>query len=182
MKVRISDIPYEGLPVRDKLQLDALNGRLKEGSDTGFRFLSEPAVDLRVFKRSSGGEVRGKVTGRYEQPCALCNKNMPRDLSLDLNFFLRARPKDLESSPEEAFEDDIGLFHYDGDHVDLEEIIQELIILSLSLFWHPPLDENGNCTACGKSMDEIGADVESPKRATQSLGELLQKAGLKNTK
>ena len=180
MKVRISDIPYVGLPVRDKLPHGPLNARLQEGSDLGFRFLEDPLVDVTVYRHPHGGEVKGKVTGRYEQPCALCMKNMPRDLSLDVNVFLKSRPKDIEASSEEEFEDDIGFFHYEGDHVDLEDIVQELLILSLSIYWHPPLDENGKCTGCGKAMEELGAETEAPEPVTQSLGDLLKKAGVKD--
>ena len=178
MKVRLSDIPYEGLPVQDKLSVASLNARLQEGSDQGFRFLEEPVVDVVVFRRPHGGEVSGRVTGQYEQPCALCLNNMPRDMSLDVHFFLRARPKDVEEGSEEAFEDDIDFFHYEGDIADLEEMLQELVILSLSIFWHPDVDKTGKCSGCGKRVEELGADVEQVKPATQSLGDLLKKAGL----
>ena len=180
MRVRLSDIPFQGLPVKGTVPAASLNARLQEGSDRGFRFLEDPRVDLLVFKRPSGGEVKGKISGRYEQPCALCLKNIPREVSVDANFFLRSRPENLEDEPENAFEDDVGVYHYDGDHAELEEIIQELLILSLSVYWHPDLDENGKCSGCGKDLEEIGSVSEKAKPETQSFGDLLKKAGLKN--
>lgn len=180
MKVRITDIPYEGLAVEADLPLKALNARLSEGEggNEGFEFLSAPRVSLRVFKTSHGGEVKGKVTGKYTQTCSLCLDGIERALDLDTHFVVRQRPEGASpDSPD--FCDDVGIFYFDGEHVDLEDILQEIIMLSFDMYWHPPLDEKKTCTLCRKEFNELKAEEEEQKPSTFS--ELLKKAGI-NTK
>ena len=178
MKVRVNDIPPRGLEVSAAMDLQSLEHRLGEGEGggKGFRFLSAPVADLLITKTSHGGLVTGVVRGRYEQPCALCTDNVARDLDLAVEFLVRERPADA-SEDDAEYQDDVGVFHFSGDQVDLERILQEVIILSLSIYWHPPLDAQGACGLCGR---QFGAATSEEKPATgQSLGALLRKVGVK---
>ncbi len=179
MKVRINDIPPRGLRVHGGMDLPALMKLVKGEGDPGnrFDFTEAPEVDVIIHRASHGGLVKGKITGRYRQPCALCDDEVDRDFSLDADFMLRERPAEV-SEDDEQYQDDAGVYHFTGDQVDLEPILQEVVILSLSLYWHPPTDVSGKCTVCGRDFDQAD-DSGEEKSATQSFGELLKKAGIK---
>jgi len=183
MKIRISDIPHEGLTVKETLSLENLNNRMREGETHGIEFIAPPGVELTVFKTLQGAETKGKVTSRYRQPCSLCIEGVERDIELATNFIFKAKPADLSARPEgeedEDYIDDVGISYFEGEHLDLEAIIQESLILSLSIYWHPPVDKSGNCQVCGKKYDtgECGSKTED-KPVT--LGQLIKAATSKN--
>jgi uncharacterized metal-binding protein YceD (DUF177 family) len=179
MKIRISDIPHEGLKVDDLLSLDALNARLREGEDHDIEFLKPPRVTLSVFKTPQGAETRGAVHTRYRQPCSRCIEGVERDLEVATNLIFKAKPTDLENRPageeDEDYIDDVGISYFEGEHLDLEGIIQETIILSLSIYWHPPVDRNGKCQVCGVAYKD-GATCGEISSPPTTLGQLLSAA------
>jgi uncharacterized metal-binding protein YceD (DUF177 family) len=183
MKIRISDIPHEGLAVKESLSLENLNARMREGEDHGIEFISPPQVELMVFKTPQGAETRGKVTSRYRQPCSLCIEGVERDLEVEANLIFKAKPLDLENRPageeDEDYIDDVGISYFEGEHLDLEAIIQESIILSLSIYWHPPVDKSGNCQVCGK-RSASGQCVSQAEEKPLTLGQLIKAATSKN--
>ena len=172
MRIRVSDIPYSGLKVADSLSLEALNARMQEGQGSDIIFTSAPKVNLTIFKTDSGAECKGKVISSYTQACSLCLKELPKPLELDANFiFKRINTKPSE---DDLPEDEIGINYFAGDHIELEDMIQESLILSLSLYWHPPTDSSGNCSEC-KLAFFSKKEVVKPV-STNSLGDFLAKA------
>jgi uncharacterized metal-binding protein YceD (DUF177 family) len=181
MIIRLSDIPAEGLAIDTVLPLEPLNARLQQGESHGILFTTAPRVEITVHKSVSGAETRGKIRSSYRQPCSLCSKELDRDLELDANFVLRPLAEGLEEVGSDELLDDIGVVYYENDRVDLEDMIHETLILSLSIFWQPPRDATGRCTLCHLSFSEVKKTLGAPPEestARVSLGDLLKKAGL----
>jgi uncharacterized metal-binding protein YceD (DUF177 family) len=174
MRIRISTISPKGLNVKDSLSLELLNARMNEGRENDIFFTEAPRVDLTVFKTASGAETKGKVKTRFKQPCSRCLDVIERDLEIDTNFILQPLPED-QTREGGSYEDDVGIIWYEGDRVDLEDAIQEALILSLSLYWRPPVDESGRCTLCGLSLE---AGDDSDCAGSNNLGNLLRRAGI----
>lgn len=164
MRIRISTIPADGLKIVDKIPVTDLNRRLNEGHESEISFLADPAVDLTVHRNPNGAETKGKVVAAYKQPCARCDDRIGREIELPVDYILKRRLEETEG------EDDIGIAYFEGDHFDLEELIQETLILALSLYWSPPLDESEGCTACPRSF---AAPAEGGA-GTVTMGDLLK--------
>jgi uncharacterized metal-binding protein YceD (DUF177 family) len=177
MIIRISDLPTTGLEVKDKLPLPAFNERLSAGDSHGIVFTEGLDVQLTVYKSPSGAETKGNVKATYRQPCARCTDGVERSLELPINYILQPRPVTAAFKDSELYEDDIGITYYDGDHVNLEELIQETIILSLSIFWSPDENEKGDCSVCHKNI-RANFNKTTEKTKGTSLGDLLKKAGV----
>ena len=177
MKIRISTIPPEGLKLSVPLSLDALNDRMNEGGEQEIKFLSPPQLEVVIIRRAHGGELSGEVRTTYEQPCSRCAEEKERELVAPLNITLKRSPEG-HALPD----DDIGVVYFQEDHVDIEEIVQETIILALSIFWSPPTDCEGICTLCNRRVEygvpvaEVDEKKNSAGTKTQSLGDLLQTA------
>ena len=177
MYVRISDISPTGLLIKENLSLESLNKRLKSNSreDDEILFTEAPYVQIRVLKTSFGAETKGSVRAKFTQSCSLCLLKIERMIEIPADFILREKRFDKSGKPLEDYEDDVGVFHYVGDTVNIEEIIQESLILSLNLFWHPPIDESGNCTHCKLSMSTPNPTAEKSEKKG-ALGSLLEVA------
>lgn len=178
MKVRISDIPHQGLTINETLSLAGLQARLQGGRGQEIKILKEPKVTLKVFKTLNGAETKGQVEVNLLQPCSRCILEKERHLIVKLNFNFHQKPDPRvinELAPDADFSDDIGIFYFEGEHIELEEVIQEAIILQLNLFWKPDCDSHGICKTCGVSRDlfEFQDEVKA-----STLGSLFKKAGL----
>ncbi|RMG39536.1 MAG: DUF177 domain-containing protein [Candidatus Dadabacteria bacterium] len=167
MKIRISSIPPEGLKISDTLSLEALNRRMMEGRDNDILFTLEPRVDLEITRNVDGAESCGSVTSTYIQPCALCAEPVEQQLTVRADYIFKHRPDFIQDNDE--YSDDIGLIYYNGDHIDLEEILQESIILALRFYLKPPRKDDGSCKICGKTPG-----FEESVKSRVTLGNLLQ--------
>ena len=173
MKVRISDLSAAGLKISEDIPLDALNARMAEGAGNDIIFTAAPHVEIHVTPSAHGADTKGTVKTKYRQPCSMCAKELDRELEIAANFTLKRRPEESDpDAPEYA--DDIGISYFSGDHVELEELIQEALILSLSRYWRPPQNKDGSCQVCGKKA-EAPKDIEG----VNNLGRLLKGAGVK---
>ncbi len=188
MKIRIDDLPPEGLTINDSIPLEPLNARMSEGRYKNIVFITSPKVELTVHKTQEGGaETRGKISSRYKQDCGRCADILERDIEVDANFTLLNRPQEepqhTESDDDEEGEtlakeyiDDVGLIYFEGETVDLEDMVQETLILALSPFWSPPCDDKGDCSLCGLNVSKgftAGAAADTGKVL---FSDLLKKA------
>ena len=99
------------------------------------------------------------------------------ELVVEANFILKPKPERQAY----LFEDDVdmedaGIIFFEGEHIDLEDVLQETLILALSPFLLPERDKDGKCVRCGETTP-IKYSIDSTSK--RSLGDLLQKAGVK---
>ena len=126
--------------------------------------------------------LQGQVEATYTQPCARCADELNRELHIPLSLVLqeinpRAQQEEMTS---EGTLDDVGICYYESDHVELDPLIEEQIILSLDQIYRPACDKNGKCSLCGKSP-MLPKDEEEMK-STINFGDLLKSAEKKSNK
>jgi uncharacterized metal-binding protein YceD (DUF177 family) len=154
MKIRISDIGPAGLKVNDNIPLEPLNKRMNEAKSNDILFTQKPEVEVLVHKTPNGAQVKGNAKVKYTQPCSLCIKELERELDVPINYiFQRRTPIELSKSKdgEDNYLDDIGICYFSGEHIELEELVQESLILSLDHFYKPERNEKNECKICGKN-------------------------------
>jgi uncharacterized metal-binding protein YceD (DUF177 family) len=179
MKVRISSIPLAGFKIKDFIPLEPLNARMDEGRANDIFFTRAPEVDLTVSRTVTGAQVKGVIRAKLKQPCSRCMDIVERDIEVAVDYLLEpkgANNGSAISTNNPLPDDDIGITYYEGDHADLEDLIQESLILPLSPYWHPKSLEDGTCSLCGKNpCKEKGLD----KSEKITLGALFKTAGIK---
>ncbi len=169
MKVRISDLPAQGLQISDTISVANLNKRMQEGRNNDIIFLNDPQVDIIVTPRIGGAEVSGRVNALYKQPCALCAEELEQKLNVTVEVELKPRQVGAEE-----LDDDVGILIYTGEHVDLEAYLQEALILKLTPYLQPERDEDDKCRLCGKAC--LQAAPAPIVTGGISLGELIKTA------
>jgi uncharacterized metal-binding protein YceD (DUF177 family) len=182
MRICTTTIPFSGMKIEAILPLEALNARLSEGSERQeISFESAPHVDL-TFTRTHGGIlVKGEVSGMCKQECATCADPVSHEIVASIDWILQTLSD--RAGPDDEI-DDPGVIVYEGDHVELEEPLQEALILNINPFWHPPRDKNERCTVCKRDCaanvwrrEESDGDEKKPS----AFGSLL-KGALSSTK
>ena len=145
-------------------------------------FEDAPLADLTLTRTHGGVMVKGIISGTCKQDCSSCGDLVAHETGATIDWILQGEAD--RAAPDDEL-DDPGVIVYHGEHIDLEEHLQEALILGLSPFWHPPRDSNERCTHCqrdcsrkqwraGEETTEL--DANNQTQATTALGNLLQGA------
>lgn len=149
-------------------------------------FEDAPMADLTLTRTHGGVIVKGIISGTCKQDCSSCGELVSHEASATIDWILQGNAD--RAAPDDAL-DDPGVIVYEGEHVDLEEHLQEALILSLSPFWHPPRNKQERCTVChrdcSKKMWRAGESKSSESstelsdkqpQPTSAFGNLLRGA------
>ena len=125
------------------------------------RLLEPVSVEGRIRRKGDEAELRGKLRTKIAVPCGRCLKSV--ELPIDVEFAERFTPavswKDEEQH--ELSEDDLNLATFDGEAIELDDLVREEIILALP--GHVLCDEacKGLCPTCGADLNSGGCDCKS---------------------
>src|SRR5437016_6223347 len=124
--------------------------------------LIEPvSVEGRIRRKDEVVELRGRLRTKIAIPCGRCLKSV--ELPIDVEFAERFTPavswKDEEQH--ELSEDELNLAAFDGEGIDMDDLVREEIILALP--GHVLCDETckGLCPACGADRNAGSCDCTS---------------------
>lgn len=184
MRILVTTIPFTGMKIDAPISQESLNARLREGStDNGITFETSPIADLTLTRTHGGVMVKGIISGACKQDCATCGDLVSHEATASIDWVLQTASD--RAAPNDDL-DDPGVIVYEGDHVELEEHLQEALILSLSPFWHPPRDDQERCTLCARDCSarawssrndgSSSVDAGAPSAGSSSFGDLLKGA------
>jgi uncharacterized protein len=110
-------------------------------------------MQLRLESVSEGVLVTGSVSGTVAGECGRCLSAFTEPLAVDF-MELFAYPN---SSTDETTDPD-EIPRLEGDHLDVEPVIRDAVVLSLPLTPLCRPDCAGLCPECGELLDELPAD------------------------
>jgi uncharacterized protein len=151
--IDIPRVPPEGLDLDEALDASAL--RLEGETEFELR----PGARLKCHVELvdfSTLHVRGRFEGSLDTECARCLERYAREVgqALDLFYLPRAKDDPREQAEEVELSDhEVVVGYYDGDRLDLAEVMREQIVLGLPL---KPLcreDCRGRCPSCGRNRN-----------------------------
>ena len=150
-----------------------LNVQEMERRKVSFAVTFQPGrVDISGMKFRQVGEVRstgtaelaggmkeirvyGHITADLEAECDRCLETAP--LSIDRDFELYYRPVSLSPvAPEmEIDESEIEIGYYEGESLDLADVIREQLLLWLPMHWICQEGCKGICPVCGENRNRV---------------------------
>jgi DUF177 domain-containing protein len=110
-------------------------------------------VDVRLESVTEGVLATGTVTGTVTGECGRCLTGFTEELAVDF-VELFAYPN---SATEETTDPD-EVPRLEGDHLDLEPVVRDAVVLSLPLTPLCRPDCGGLCPQCGERLDELPED------------------------
>lgn len=134
LTLRIPHIREEGEPYCVELDEAELAELLSEAGD--YRTAGQGLkADLQLARYDENVSVRGQLETLVAYTCSRCLADATERLRVELRWrFLPAGPYRAAASPEEELEltaDDMDVSFYDGDQIDLREVIREALLLEL---------------------------------------------------
>jgi len=116
-----------------------------EGADVHLR--------LRLESVMEGVLVSGDVDVPVVGSCARCLEPVEDTLELGVQELFA-----YEGSTTEATSEEDEVRHVQGDHIDLEPMVRDLVVLGLPLAPTCTEDCSGLCVDCGQRLDDLPAD------------------------
>ncbi|MFI5324384.1 MAG: YceD family protein [Thermodesulfobacteriota bacterium] len=155
MKIRVSDIRDEGLPIHTHMSPEWLDNipELSSGEDN-LRLISDIEVDLLLTKSLREITVIGGLSFSLETPCSRCLENTSFDIKADIRLMLSPADKVKDI-------DDVDHEVYRGDDVDLDDYLKGLIAASLPVKVVCSEDCKGLCPNCGKNLNRGKCECEN---------------------
>ena len=162
MKIKVSEIPEEGLDVDESATL-MINER------------EAPArVEVHVDKRGSEVEVKGNITARMELTCSRCLREFSRDVSMPVDLVYRPVEEMAEDAAQLA-EEELDTGFYKEDELDTDTVAAEQLILSIPMKVLCSDACKGMCPRCGRDLNVEGCLCPAGERPEDSKGQQLKK-------
>jgi uncharacterized metal-binding protein YceD (DUF177 family) len=152
--IEIARIPPEGQDVDEPLDATALH---REG-ETEFRLGPGGHVVCKVdLVDGTTVHVRGRLSGTVKTECGRCleSYSIPVGQELDLFYLPRAQGRPQEQEEEIELSDrEVVVGYYEGERLDLGELLREQIVLGLPMKRLCREDCRGRCPSCGQDKNQ----------------------------
>jgi len=143
----------KGLPMRAALE------RPEDDTSAG-----QAEAVLSLYGEADNVFARGTVKGWLEVACSRCVGVVRVDIdeTVGVSFLPKERVPEDDSEETEVHEDDLDLFPYEGDQIDLERLLREQVVLSVP--FAPLCNEScaGLCAVCGADKNLEPCDCQPP--------------------
>jgi uncharacterized metal-binding protein YceD (DUF177 family) len=174
--INLEQLPNSGLEIKDSISLENINARMNIAKNNDIIFKENPELNLHITDQQENQKgqlikIKGSLKFAYQQDCGICLDPQMIKQEKECHLILKRR-----TSSDEDQEDDLGLIYFENPTINLEEIIQEEIILSISPYLLPERDLSGKCLVCGKNCLTEHKDQKDDKTV---LGSLLEKTLVK---
>ncbi|HEY0079079.1 MAG TPA: DUF177 domain-containing protein [Pyrinomonadaceae bacterium] len=129
--------------------------------EEGVSLTTSVSVEGRAARKGSEVRLRGRIGTTVEVACDRCLRPVP--FSVEEDFNARLEPAEMETENEELAElqpEDLDVSVYEGDSVDVDELVREQILLALPTRLHCREDCKGLCPTCGADLNETTCACE----------------------
>ncbi len=155
MKIRVDDIPESGM----ELNADSSNtGWLKtvfldSFGKSGMIEDDSGRLNLQLYKNDKNITVIGGIILKFHPACDRCLAIFAKQQQIPIHQILApAFFKDGKKA--ESSTDDEDVSFYEGDEIDIENIVKEQVILAQQMVNRCSEDCKGLCPKCGKSLNK----------------------------
>lgn len=160
VKFRLEDIPPEGREEDFKEEPGWMDERLSGEKNRNFEF-SGPIL-IHVHLRRSGRlvTVRSRAEAAMRWICDRCLELFPYMVRSETTTIFKPRPNLPDPEERELSPEDMETDYYDGDELDLTELIRDQVLLAFPAKALCKTDCRGLCPRCGKNRNRERCDCQ----------------------
>lgn len=145
--------------------------------DDRVRLLDPPTVSGAVRQAGRRAHVSGRVSGRIEVECDRCLQaiELPIDSAFQLQY---VTPEDYQAQQAiELTEDDLDLSTFDGETIDVDELVMEELLLAVPDHVLCNASCKGICATCGadRNLADCGCQKQDVDPRWAGLKELVNR-------
>jgi len=132
----------------------------------------------RLRKGIAQTDVEGRISGEVEAECTRCLQSLTHRLDVPLKATFITEENYTSEKEAELRSDDLDVSIYDGEKIDLTDLVREQILLDLPTQILCKEDCKGLCQKCGANLNEVNCNCEENK--TDPRWAALGKLKIKN--
>jgi DUF177 domain-containing protein len=170
--INVSRIPPEGLEIKESLQ----PGEVHLEEEDNFTLAPGGRLECRLERGEDDSvHVRGKLSARLALQCGRCLEPFALPVEQDLDLFYLRRRSDEPGEEEDEVEladRDMVIAYYDGDELDLGEMVREQFFLAVPLKRLCREECGGICPTCGGNRNQTRCECPPPEAAASPFGSL----------
>ncbi len=150
MKIKVSEIPDEGLEIDERTSL-----RPNEGE-------TPAELKLRLQKQGPEVTISGSIKAQVTLVCGRCLKEFQKDTEIPVELVYMP-VRELREEKHELEPDELDTGFYKEDEIDLDSIAGEQVLLSVPMKALCSDACKGICPKCGADLNagECGCSIES---------------------
>ncbi len=128
--------------------------------DERIRLSEPPAISGHIRKVERKAKLDGRIVARAQLECDRCLKLIEVPVDTDFNVEYVTTEQYLASEAAELAEEDMELSVFDGEVIDIDELVNEQLVLTVPA--RAICDESckGLCPVCGANRNIAGCDCE----------------------
>ncbi len=172
MQISITNLKGESATLRIKKELPVDYG---DRGLTEEKLVSPLKLDVTVTNTEEGYSVQGSVQTKVELECTRCLIPFVYDLSAEFSDEYLPKLNRAETEDDRFFSEQAPYFQ--GDQLDITELINESLILAIPMKLICSTDCTGLCSHCGQNLNQNSCqcivDTVDPRLA--ALTDLLKK-------
>jgi len=156
MRVRVEDIPPEGLEVAFSC------ARLKPGvmGPQVNRVMEPPRAELHLSRQGEMILARGTFQAVLELTCSRCLASVPYRVSGPLEMVFCPPPLPVEGEEMELSQEDMEVIFFQGEEIDLDQGLLEEVALGLPMAPLCSPECRGLCPGCGRPLAQGSCDCQ----------------------
>jgi uncharacterized protein len=118
--------------------------------------------------------VRAKYAGKFELPCARCLEPVQEQLQGEFDLLYRPTGLPFDSAEHSISTSETEIGYYQGDGLDLEDVLREQVLLTLPARALCSAECKGLCPHCGQNLNYTSCtcDASLPDTRWNALADL----------
>jgi uncharacterized protein len=125
------------------------------------RLTEPPAVEGRVSRSGREVRLRGRINAKAEVDCDRCLKTIAIPVEADFDVTYVTEEDYTSSAAAELQEEDLSVSIFDGETIDVDELVREQLLLALPARALCGEDCKGFCPTCGTNRNTNSCNCET---------------------
>lgn len=177
MRIRVDEIPESGRTVRLHWDEDKLMSFVPPEDPFGLKLPRPVNAALTINRQVDHIRITGKVEGTLEVICHRCLQPFSYLLNEEVDVYLIEEERMPQQEEKELETEELVYEFFDGEIIDIDQLVAEQIFLSLPVKVLCSEDCKGLCPHCGANLNEeaCGCRVEGTHSPFSKLASLKTK-------
>jgi len=154
VRIRVDEIPDSGRFLHFHWDEDRLSQFLPPDDPFELRLNHPVNVDLEINKGADHIRVRGSIKGALQVSCHRCLKPFELPIDEEVDIFLLEEQKAPEAEEVELDEDELEYEFFDGEIIEIDQLVAEQIFIALPFKVLCSEDCRGLCPRCGVNLND----------------------------
>jgi uncharacterized protein len=164
MRIRVDEIPESGRTLRLHWDEERLREFLPPDDPFNLQLIRPVNVVLSLDKQADNIRVTGKIEGSLEVDCHRCLRTFSFPLSEDVDIYLIEEDRTAEEDEKELDLEEPAYEFFDGEVIEIDQLIAEQIFLALPVKVLCDEDCKGLCPNCGANLNEEACQCKTDNR------------------